>query len=79
MLRRTPAGTYVIAKVKKENDEGTYILLNGNGATPSGIIPFLDLFDMRLSWWWWRRQRVVAKVMAGHRERERGAVVVVGG
>lgn len=46
MLRRTPAGTYVIAKFKKENDEGTYILLNGSGATPSGNIPFLDLFDM---------------------------------
>ncbi|KAH7858155.1 hypothetical protein Vadar_020610 [Vaccinium darrowii] len=61
MLRRTPAGTYVIAKVKKENDEGTYILLNGNSATPSGNIPFLDLFDMRLSWWWRRRQRAVTK------------------
>ena len=46
MLRRTPAGTYVIAKVKKENDEGTYVLLNGSGATPNGNIPFLDLFDM---------------------------------
>jgi len=46
MLRRTPAGTYVIAKFKKENDEGTYILLNGSGATPSGNIPFLDLFDI---------------------------------
>lgn len=46
MLRRTPAGTYVLAKVKKENDEGTYILLNGNGATPEGNIPFLDLFDI---------------------------------
>ncbi|KAH7837172.1 hypothetical protein Vadar_010513 [Vaccinium darrowii] len=46
MLRRTPAGTYVIAKFKKENDEGTYILLNGSGATSSGNIPFLDLFDI---------------------------------
>ncbi|KAL6968624.1 hypothetical protein U1Q18_034423 [Sarracenia purpurea var. burkii] len=46
MLRRTPAGTYVIAKVKKETDEGTYILLNGKGATPNGNIPFLDLFDI---------------------------------
>ncbi|XP_058077922.1 probable glutamyl endopeptidase, chloroplastic [Magnolia sinica] len=45
MLRRTPAGTYVIAKIKKE-DEGTYILLNGSGATPEGNIPFLDLFDI---------------------------------
>ncbi|KAA8549085.1 hypothetical protein F0562_000769 [Nyssa sinensis] len=46
MLRRTPAGTYVIAKVKQENDEVTYILLNGRGATPEGNIPFLDLFDI---------------------------------
>ncbi|XP_043722429.1 probable glutamyl endopeptidase, chloroplastic isoform X3 [Telopea speciosissima] len=46
MLRRTHAGTYVIAKVKKENDAGTYILLNGSGATPEGNIPFLDLFDI---------------------------------
>ncbi|KAL7200326.1 hypothetical protein ACSBR1_032283 [Camellia fascicularis] len=46
MLRRTPAGTYVIAKVMKENDEGTHILLNGSGATPTGNIPFLDLFDI---------------------------------
>ncbi|XP_039036695.1 probable glutamyl endopeptidase, chloroplastic isoform X2 [Hibiscus syriacus] len=46
MLRRTPAGTYVIAKLRKENDDGTYVLLNGNGATPEGNIPFLDLFDI---------------------------------
>uniref|UniRef100_A0A2N9IQG8 Probable glutamyl endopeptidase, chloroplastic n=1 Tax=Fagus sylvatica TaxID=28930 RepID=A0A2N9IQG8_FAGSY len=46
MLRRTPAGTYVIAKIKKEHDGSTYILLNGNGATPEGNIPFLDLFDL---------------------------------
>ncbi|XP_031260078.1 probable glutamyl endopeptidase, chloroplastic isoform X2 [Pistacia vera] len=46
MMRRTPAGTYVIAKIKKENDEGTYLLLNGSGATPEGNIPFLDLFDI---------------------------------
>ncbi|XP_022757879.1 probable glutamyl endopeptidase, chloroplastic isoform X2 [Durio zibethinus] len=46
MLRRTPAGTYVIAKLRKENDEGANILLNGNGATPEGNIPFLDLFDI---------------------------------
>ncbi|XP_057461519.1 probable glutamyl endopeptidase, chloroplastic isoform X1 [Actinidia eriantha] len=49
MLRRTSAGTYVIAKVKKENDEGTYVLLNGSGATPNGNIPFLDLFDINTS------------------------------
>ncbi|KAL4375903.1 hypothetical protein GQ457_02G002180 [Hibiscus cannabinus] len=46
MLRRTPAGTYVIAKLRKENDDGTYVLLNGSGATPEGNIPFLDLFDI---------------------------------
>ncbi|KAL8527219.1 hypothetical protein ACS0TY_005192 [Phlomoides rotata] len=46
MLRRTPSGTYVIAKVKKEDDEATYLLLNGGGATPQGNIPFLDLFDI---------------------------------
>ncbi|XP_073139755.1 probable glutamyl endopeptidase, chloroplastic isoform X2 [Henckelia pumila] len=46
MLRRTPAGTYVIAKIKKEGDESTYILLNGSGATPEGNVPFLDLFDI---------------------------------
>ncbi|KAJ6343752.1 hypothetical protein OIU76_005490 [Salix suchowensis] len=46
MLRRTPDGTYVIAKIKKENDEGTYVLLNGSGATPEGNVPFLDLFDI---------------------------------
>ncbi|KAJ7973057.1 putative Dipeptidyl-peptidase [Quillaja saponaria] len=46
MLRRTHAGTYVIAKIKKENDESRYVLLNGSGATPEGNIPFLDLFDI---------------------------------
>ncbi|XP_071701457.1 probable glutamyl endopeptidase, chloroplastic [Rutidosis leptorrhynchoides] len=46
MLRRTPVGTYVIAKFKKEDKQGTYLLLNGNGATPEGNIPFLDLFDI---------------------------------
>ncbi|CAI0469763.1 unnamed protein product [Linum tenue] len=46
MLRRTSAGTYVIARIKKQNDEGTYLLLNGSGATPEGNIPFLDLFDI---------------------------------
>ncbi|XP_065019688.1 probable glutamyl endopeptidase, chloroplastic isoform X5 [Musa acuminata AAA Group] len=45
MMRRTQAGTYVIAKIKKQ-DDGTYILLNGRGATPEGNIPFLDLFDV---------------------------------
>ncbi|KAK4418052.1 putative glutamyl endopeptidase, chloroplastic [Sesamum alatum] len=46
MLRKTSIGTYVIAKIKKEGDEGTYLLLNGSGATPQGNIPFLDLFDI---------------------------------
>ncbi|XP_022757881.1 probable glutamyl endopeptidase, chloroplastic isoform X2 [Durio zibethinus] len=46
MRRRTPAGTFVIAKLRKENDEGAFLLLNGNGATPEGNIPFLDLFDI---------------------------------
>lgn len=46
MMRRTQAGTYIIARIKKESDEGRYIILNGNGATPEGNIPFLDLFDM---------------------------------
>ncbi|KAF7804921.1 putative glutamyl endopeptidase, chloroplastic isoform X1 [Senna tora] len=46
MLRRTQAGTYVIAKVKKGSDEGRYFLLNGIGATPEGNIPFLDLFEI---------------------------------
>lgn len=45
MLRRTPAGTYVIAKFKKQ-ESGSYLLLNGRGATPEGNIPFLDLFDI---------------------------------
>lgn len=47
MLRRTQAGTYIIAKIKKGSDEGRrYMILNGTGATPEGNIPFLDLFDM---------------------------------
>ena len=46
MSRRTPDGTYVIAKIRKEEDDTTYLLLNGNGATPEGNIPFLDLLDM---------------------------------
>lgn len=46
MLRRIPSGNYIIAKFKKENKEGTYLLLNGSGATPEGNIPFLDLFDI---------------------------------
>ncbi|KAL9437309.1 hypothetical protein AB3S75_023213 [Citrus x aurantiifolia] len=46
MMTRTSTGTNVIAKIKKENDEQIYILLNGRGFTPEGNIPFLDLFDI---------------------------------
>ncbi|XP_021770075.1 probable glutamyl endopeptidase, chloroplastic [Chenopodium quinoa] len=46
MSRRTSYGTYVIAKIRKEEDDATYLLLNGNGATPEGNIPFLDLMDI---------------------------------
>ena len=49
MLRRTAQGTYVIAKIKKDNrddNDETHILLNGSGATPQGNIPFLDLFNV---------------------------------
>ncbi|XP_047309328.1 probable glutamyl endopeptidase, chloroplastic [Impatiens glandulifera] len=46
MMCRTLSGSFVIAKVKKENCPGTYILLNGHGATPNGNIPFLDLLDI---------------------------------
>lgn len=45
MLRRSFLGTYVIAWVRK-NDGKKYLLLNGNGATPEGDIPFLDLLDV---------------------------------
>ncbi|CAD6210899.1 unnamed protein product [Miscanthus lutarioriparius] len=45
MFRRTAMGTYVIAKIKKE-DGNTCVLLNGMGATPEGNVPFLDLFDI---------------------------------
>ncbi|CAO2826631.1 unnamed protein product [Amaranthus hypochondriacus] len=46
MSRRTSYGTYIIAKIRKEEDDTTYLLLNGNGATPEGNIPFLDLLDI---------------------------------
>ncbi|XP_074267857.1 putative glutamyl endopeptidase, chloroplastic [Silene latifolia] len=46
MFRRTSYGSYVIAKIRKQHDEATYLLLNGDGATPKGSIPFLDLFDI---------------------------------
>lgn len=31
MFRRIVLGMYVIVKIKKENDEGIYVLLNGSG------------------------------------------------
>uniref|UniRef100_A0A0D9X362 Peptidase S9 prolyl oligopeptidase catalytic domain-containing protein n=1 Tax=Leersia perrieri TaxID=77586 RepID=A0A0D9X362_9ORYZ len=45
MMCRTPAGTFVIAEIKT-NNEGTYILLKGKGATPKGSIPFLDILNI---------------------------------
>ncbi|XP_034579376.1 probable glutamyl endopeptidase, chloroplastic isoform X2 [Setaria viridis] len=45
VMCRTPAGTVVIARIKR-NCEGSYILLKGRGATPKGSTPFLDLFDV---------------------------------
>lgn len=46
VLRRISVGAYVIARMRKENDDATYLLLTGDGATPEGNIPFLDLMDM---------------------------------
>lgn len=45
MMCRTPAGTLVIAKIKTSY-EGTCILMKGQGATPKGGVPFLDLLNM---------------------------------
>lgn len=45
MLRRTSAGTYILAKIRKA-DGSTFLLLNGSGATPEGNVPFLDLLDI---------------------------------
>jgi hypothetical protein len=44
MMCRTRAGTLVIAKIKIS--EGTYILMKGQGATPKGSVPFVDLLNM---------------------------------
>ena len=44
LLRRTPDGTYVLAQVQLPGG-GLRLLLAGDGATPEGNIPFLDLFD----------------------------------
>lgn len=46
VLRRISVGAYVIARMRKENDDATYLLLTGDGATPEGNIPFLDLMDI---------------------------------
>ncbi|KAJ3683048.1 hypothetical protein LUZ60_013275 [Juncus effusus] len=46
MLRRTANGSYVIARIKKDGNEGMFLLFNGSGATPQGNVPFLDLFDI---------------------------------
>lgn len=43
MLRRTELGTYVIAEIEKCNQ----VILQGNGASPDGSKPFLDLFDLK--------------------------------
>eukprot|EP00252_Welwitschia_mirabilis_P024577 TRINITY_DN733_c0_g1_i1.p1 TRINITY_DN733_c0_g1~~TRINITY_DN733_c0_g1_i1.p1 ORF type:complete len:965 (+),score=194.65 TRINITY_DN733_c0_g1_i1:103-2997(+) len=45
LLRRTSFGTYVLAKIKKD-ECSSYLLLNGRGATPEGNVPFLDLLDI---------------------------------
>ncbi|KAL6657316.1 hypothetical protein ACP70R_005096 [Stipagrostis hirtigluma subsp. patula] len=45
MMCRTPAGTLVIAKIKRSREE-PYILLKGRGASPKGNAPFLDLFNV---------------------------------
>lgn len=43
--RRTPLGTYVLAKFATP-DGRQRLLLDGDGATPEGNVPFLDLFDI---------------------------------
>ncbi|XP_002992516.2 probable glutamyl endopeptidase, chloroplastic [Selaginella moellendorffii] len=45
VLRRTSFGTYVLAQVKT-SDGNRNLLLDGNGATPEGKIPFLDLLNI---------------------------------
>uniref|UniRef100_A0ACD5YZN9 Uncharacterized protein n=1 Tax=Avena sativa TaxID=4498 RepID=A0ACD5YZN9_AVESA len=44
MMCRTRAGTLVIAKIR--TSEGTCILMKGQGATPKGSVPFLDLLNI---------------------------------
>ncbi|XP_073291983.1 probable glutamyl endopeptidase, chloroplastic [Primulina huaijiensis] len=80
MLRRTPAGTYVIAKMKKEGDESTYILLNGSGATPEGNVPFLDLFDINTASkeriWESDKEKYYETVVALMSDRNEGEICV---
>jgi dipeptidyl aminopeptidase/acylaminoacyl peptidase len=42
ILRRNRDGCYVIAEIGKKRQ----ILLSGGGASPEGLMPFLDLFDL---------------------------------
>ncbi|CAI6005876.1 unnamed protein product [Closterium sp. NIES-64] len=44
LLRRTSMGTYVLAQVRMP-DGALRLLLAGDGASPEGNVPFLDLFD----------------------------------
>ena len=43
--RRSSLGTYVLAQFRNATGKKC-LLLDGNGATPNGNIPFLDLLDM---------------------------------
>lgn len=42
LLARTPRGTYVLARP----DGRRALLLSGSGATPEGLVPFLDVLDL---------------------------------
>ena len=46
MLRRTSMGTYILASVVDEKGGRERLVLDGQGATPQGDVPFLDLFDV---------------------------------
>ncbi|CAI7893350.1 unnamed protein product [Closterium sp. NIES-53] len=46
LLRRTSMGTYVLAQVRMP-DGALRLLLAGDGASPEGNVPFLDLFDWK--------------------------------
>eukprot|EP00897_Mesotaenium_endlicherianum_P002958 jgi/Mesen1/2690/ME000167S01839 len=45
MVRRTSQGTYVLARILMP-DGAHRLLLRGEGATPEGKVPFLDLLDV---------------------------------